>query len=575
MTRYVLAALLMLLCLTQAISAQTPTPEPAPWPPDPNTIFAEGVQWSIFDEDQDKSLIIEHEQGVIRVKDAATKMWRDYAFPEGKEIHKATMQPDGRIRVSWSYEDTDSPDSTRLLNPGTGLYERPDTLCEGKVLQVPDDQGQWVVLYHEGNYGDHFLCHSSTGEQREDLPTGFMNWYVLETRDDNRLIMAMGGTSTYQVFVYHLSDSSLLLLGTVDNAYESDLSVCDWLTDTRGLLCSKDRQHDYLPTDYYEFDITQPDSLKEVFYAWQDNLFTLKNPKRYFVIEDQMFNGLKVGGLSGNEPFQPCKLLIYDATGLREHVLGNRCIPEIDYVTDQTPSYSFFGGLHFYYLIKETDWATSATLYQYDIQQDMASEPLFTEDIDRILASSPDDRYIVLILNGDGMFGCCIAPQQVGILDTQTWDIVYRSEPMGIYAADQIIWLDDQTLVIVASAAIENMGASSEDGKWVTRVVPATLRRIHLQDEKAVPVEITTDYTFSVSFDVFNVGSHYWLTQDNLLVDLNTFDRVPLIREAISPQYEVRTQWNWAKPYGIKINVYPRDDNESRKQMSYLVPLPN
>lgn len=549
------------------VQAQTPEPLPSTLP-DPAEIFNEDVQWSLVEPPAPvvRSVRIDDERQVIQVTDINTDTQREYPFPpDVSSIYSAVKRPDGLIvvRLNWEFGSDPQPSDVLLLDPNTGLYEPAPTVCNGQVLQAEPGQGAWTIAYLDADYERPVLCNSEDGDQRDVLPSGRTDWWISPSPNGNWLILA-GDNS--QVYAYSINDDQVIPLGAVsDGIADHAASVWDWVSDVQGLLCRPNDDRTWPGASCFSFDVTQPNSIE---YAFSDlrggNVFRLDNPVRYGSVLSEDYSALITGSQNPNHP--PCTLTLYDAAGLRQHELGYECIPIILNREGRSPYYR--QGNMLYYLTFDSPDSTVSTLRSYDIEFEAGNNALFYGEIENILSVSPDNRYVVLLLDDNGMLEsrwmgpCCFEIQgwQIAILEAATSQIVYHSEPVGVYTADQAIWLDDTTLIISAAQEYELLRAT-EDGSVLSNRIPASLRRINLDNGVNVSMIMgSTDHHWP-DLNWLSPGEwHYLLSEDNTVLDLRTYEPVPILRNDIPEKYTVRLTWSRNGELEVHVSV---GDNSS------------
>ncbi len=562
MSRFALILLPVLLMVSSIVSAQTTTPTPAPWPPDPQQIFAKGVQWFIADEETvsaEAPLYIDPQRRLIRVYNTSSGAIREYAFPKDKDMYDAEFQSDGRIRVRLSSDGYYSPNETLILNPDTGQYEQPDLACKGKSLRDLPGEGRWDEIGH--SYDNPFLCQTATDEQI--VPTGIgLDWNSLIANVDDTHLILMDyrdnpSSEDPQVILYDLTNEKITVLGSMQ--YWSDVddyaSVCDWMTPTKGLICVNNSAFDWAATGYYAFDLTQPNSLQSVFGGWGDTIFKLENPTRYFSIDSEYYVSFVS---SGSRWDTPCQINVYDIIGLHTHRLGGACLP---FVWGADSISAVYGVPNFYYLA--TDEIAQSMLYtgisslhRFDAETETMSEPLLTGEIENILGVSPDERYIALIMDNNGVLdfpwqhGSYLDKEwPVAILDTHSGKIVYQTEPIGITGGSDAEWIDNDTLILM-----------SED-----------LWRIDLTEGKAI-----THHTDRYHWRNYNTclrdANNFMVatiaTGETVMVNMATFASLPLLRADLPSDYSIQISCHNGP---LTVRVY---SSENHASVTYRVEIP-
>ncbi len=566
MKRSLLFTLCLLILLAAPIHAQEPTPT-APWPPDPALIFADGVTW---EEVQPASpaaqpapdVVNDFEQRVIRVRDEATDTWREFPYPPGVEyVNWASLHADGLVWLlllsQFNYTSDPRPDDVLLLDPATGEYSPPPTVCDGRVIQADPGEGEWVAAYAPGTSDHATLCHSETGEQRDVLPADGMDWRVSESPDGGWIILAgwIQNEEGY-AYAYPSAGGDLTVLGVVPSFTSEYIGFCGWVSEEKGVLCTSSRMMpSSAATNYYAFDVTQPDSLEFLFFGWDNIFFDWDNAQLVSFQSDDYFTYWSGSVGAG----RPCTLSIYDVVGLHQFELDYECLKlseDMVVGVDFSPQQYrlFYRQDHMlYFLTTHSEEATIAELHSYDLDLDPSApgqmEVLSIGEIETIRGLSPDQRYIVLITDTNHALDLYPYPidrrlgWQVTIVDRtqEFWDITYQSEPLF---PSRPIWLDNQTLVIISEevTSTHRMGEHDLDGATVTQ--PATIRRITLNDDGSYDMLLMTDpgpgYRDSSGVSPDN---QYWMYGGNL-INLRTFERAVFLRDDRPAGYTIASEWN-------------------------------
>jgi hypothetical protein len=263
----------------------------------------------------------------------------------------------------------------------------------------------------------------------------------------------------------------------------------------------------------------------------------------------------------------PCTVSVYDATGPHEHQIGTDCIPIL--IDPSTIAPFYHQGNSLYFLVETDRYGTKlSTLTRYDIENETTTQVgPFEIEIENIVSVSPDERYVVLLMDDNNVLdfpwetyptGCC--QQQYGwfvtIIDSQTDDIVYLSERLGIYSSSDVTWLDNETVVIASGEIyIESDGFPFAP--------PATLRKIHLGNP-------LTSMSMTISVNLDSPSHQYGLQEDNTVIDLRSFESVSIFQEGVLDIYSVRMYWD--EDGSLLVSVKPSDDSSSSTE--YRVTLP-
>jgi hypothetical protein len=353
----------------------------------------------------------------------------------------------------------------------------------------------------------------------------------------------------YPVYAYHIDANELTYLGMLSGDTDTEISICDWVTDTQGLLCKSDRYRYWPGVGYYSFDVSQADSLAFAFGGWHEDIFRIEDPLRYVNLYSQQYSDSITGGEYPDYP--PCTLNIFDSSGLRQEELAYECIPMMIDSDVRSPYYR--QGNIIYFLTTESADATFSTLHSYDVELEIGNNQLYSGEIESVLSASPDGQYIVMLVDDDGELNfpwqgivpCCPTRGgwRVAILHQESHQIVYISEPIGVNAMNQVVWLDDSTVVIASTQEYEHIRANDLGDVWIVPSQPS-LRRIAFGNT-GVDVSITTQYGLTRGFLTLDVSptGNYWLTDDNAVIDLRTFEQVPILRDDLPAEYSFFMRW--------------------------------
>ena len=411
---------------------------PPAWPPDPEMIFVEGVTFLDLPEASVNLVESDDARRILRIYNANTDTWHEYPYPPGVEsIWGTSLRADGLIvvRLSFDYLSPDPrPADMLLLDPANGEYMPYPTVCEGRVLKAEPGEGHWTIASEDEQH-DAVLCHSETGEQRAVLPASLTTERQVFSSPDGVWLVVTGSdwetNGDFQVFAYHLESDRMQPLGSVSRGLDNAVSVCGWVSETQGLICSGDRYRSWPGKAYYAFNVTLPNSLEQAFWGWETSVLRVENPPRYLSMISQDFSVSFTGG-SGPEHL-PCTLTLYDVSGVHHHEMGYECIPVIISQSAYAPYYR--QGDSIFFLTKNSEEATVSSLHEYNVSRASGGYPIFTGEIESILSVSPDSRYIVLLLDENGILDftwdiryCCSerGGWRVAVLDWQTQNIVYE-----------------------------------------------------------------------------------------------------------------------------------------------------
>jgi hypothetical protein len=575
MTRFTLALLLVFFTIGRQVSAQTPTSIPAPRPPDPQDIFAEGIEWTLIEEETLAPDPIEQDYArqVIRVFDDKIGEWGEYPFPSavpGLQFN-TDMLDNGLVRV-WIHKERNEdlwPGQVFLLDPETGVYTEPPTICEGKVIRAEAGQGKWTVVYHDEEKSEAFLCQSETGEIRDvtfvSLPERAVDeWQVYPSPDQNHLVL-VARQGDFYLFAYDLITEDLINLGTIRGDSDFVFSLGFVVSASRGLASVSHYYSSWPATTTYAFDINTPNSIEFAFWSWWDSIYAIQSPKRIVSVFSEDYAASNTGSYSREH--KPCTLTVYDASGLHTQELGYECIPH--FVRDFTASPAYQQGNFLYFLVKYSEEAVDSYLYRYDIAHDTMTELAGAVEIESILSVSPGNDYIAVLMDDNGLLDfpwnddyCCdyTHGRQLVIISTVIGTPIYRSEPLAVYSPSQLIWTDESTVVVTSY--------NSEFGDQISDWLWGSMRRIRIEDEGRTIVTTSTTKYDAVSLEP-SPDHQYGLDRENTLIDLRSFETITILQVGVLETYRVRMRWD--QETGDLV-VYVSLDSSSTK---YRVALPN
>src|SRR5690606_22999897 len=123
-----------------------------------------------------------------------------------------------------------------------------------QVIQQPSGMGDWSTAYFDDEDRIEYLCHSESGEQHDVLPVGLNGWEVYPSPDKSWLVLIAqnwneGGD--FDAYAYQPTDNQLVFLGRISRVMDDVAYVCDWLTETQGLICRSPRYHSWIDSSYY------------------------------------------------------------------------------------------------------------------------------------------------------------------------------------------------------------------------------------------------------------------------------------------------------------------------------------
>lgn len=506
---------------------QTPEPTP-PFPPNPEDIFAEGVNWVLVEN-----------------------------------------QPD------------------EITNSSSGIIE---SACVNAFPQNDNRSGlwQWHIVY-DPELQKQVVCFDETLATYDILLDGYEEWRVYGNPNNEWLIIIgqdFDSSSDYQIFSHHLSTGQQNYLGRKRMSIDTSVGVDDWLTDTQGVLYSSIYNYKSPSASYYRFNVEVPDSLEFVLSGgeFDRNLVKIDSPKRYVAFYS--------GGMGLNDEHYPCRLVILDATGIYRHELGYECIETHFFDGEETIPFYRFGDDIIYYITISQEDDNLAELHRYDThhlpnESLYSPEPLFVNQFERVLSVSPDEQYIVLQMSDDDVindsyigWGCCMVNDRYPLsiisytrpateYDYGRVRLRHETEPLVIGYDEQLIWLDNQTLLI-HSFRVDECYTYSRYG-CEGNFMPPSLRRITFT-ESSVQTSILFDYSIIGDDDPYDdifgrnllSPNKRYFQMVNSILDLQTFQNVHLFKDGVLDMYKVEFRWvsNTDEDI-ISVSLIPKDDSIS------------
>jgi hypothetical protein len=261
---FLLALLLTFAFTTLSIHAQD---EAAPWPPDPDEIFAEGVE-------------------VVDV-----------------EMVEAV-----------------SSQATPALDP--------QIVCDDQ-LKAPAGEGEWRFVGNPEDNRT-YLCFTETGQMtKTPLPEVFDDLDFMNNSpafshispDGNWLLMGF-----FRFYSYNLSTDEIIDVGRIPlperpGVFYDTPSFRQWVSNTKGII-TFGTYSESSSDQFYAFDVTQTGSLEMIVSSWADT--DLETPA-FENVQTTAFIQYKLGVVSEHIP---CKFILYDAEiqGKQTYDLGYDCL---------------------------------------------------------------------------------------------------------------------------------------------------------------------------------------------------------------------------------------------------------
>ncbi len=259
MRRFVFAGLMSFIVLVPWASwAQ----EEAPWPPDPDAIFAEGVEVV----EQNIYPVVDNDARWVSVYDQGLKEWRNYPYPEQlNHVFRLYERSDGTIYLQtqeYPYVPFDAEDLW-ILDPVNGGFSRPETICGDWLRELPGE-GKWVFYIDPATQRTH-LCITDSGELSEPLPEDAVDEERLPALSPaGKWLLLIGLESVpgtigrAHVYGYEVATRSLIELG--DFYLLERPGIPHWISEIEGFFFVQEMGSQGA-TEIYLFDVTQQDSL--------------------------------------------------------------------------------------------------------------------------------------------------------------------------------------------------------------------------------------------------------------------------------------------------------------------------
>jgi hypothetical protein len=581
--------ILIMLLLTQVAVVGQGTEPAAPWPPDPNEIFEDDVQWEkvIPTETPQPRVQIDDERQVIQLLDSTGTLIRKFDFPpDVHKIEEAIRIPGDLIQIK-ALTEASNPFSKKffLLDTKTGKYSSAPTVCDGQRIHTNIGAPQWTLIENGDKY---FLCDTETDTQRDVLPDHLESWNLFGSSEDHQWLFLWARDEeyccNYHMFSYHISDNQFTRLGLIPPNWDDSFSVSNWISSTKGLIC-RYTFHQYIPRSCYAFDLNESDSLAYVFSGWPESMFHLDDPIRFGAFYSDIYFALITGG--GFSQHTPCGLVLYDNNGRDQKGFGYECVPLMLDAYKLAPYLQRDDVLYFLTtnkrLLSEIREAKDSVLKSYNVRELKGNYFLYKGEIESVLSISPDHHYAVLLLDDNGVLDFPLQPYKisgdrgwkVGILDMKSRQLVYQSEPLGVYASSQVIWLDDHTVIIASTSYSETVPATHPEHPK-TYPTASTLLRIQLDPFSPSPeIHTSTEFAYRPrgAIDI-NTSSNgcYLLLDDHRVVNLYTFEEGAVLQED-SQQSEYDFTFLWREDNQIYVSIRSKEDTGD--YIGYEITLPD
>lgn len=439
----VLLALVIAPLLVQAQDATE-------WPPDPETIFAPGVE---VVEVKAIKPFADNQNRVLYIYEGQSQIWRVYPFPP--EI--------GAIRFIYDYgrEDgklgvgTDVNFDNWLVEPDTGEFVRLPNLCKERYPSFD----LWV-FYIDSPDGHTYLCNTETGRLSSPMPENI----TISTNDrifvaPDYLSLVFTDRDQYphnanKFYAYNIHDNQFLVLGTDKGGEE--IKGVKWIENNHVVIRSGDMPS-WGSGNYYIANVNEPQSLTYIQNTSNEYpLYYSDELKRYKWIDYDA---------SG------CNLVLFNPidTSYENYPLDE----DLCSLGAEIPAHA---GDQLYLVINRDNRfiPISVSLVRYNPFTRERTD-LFTGEIELWTQMSPDGKYINLVLDDNGLIDTeadyedydkvsveRLSHPQLAIFDLERQTIVYQIpvkwEWMPQYFFD---WFDSDTSLVVSPAFSDVGGPTS------------------------------------------------------------------------------------------------------------------
>ncbi|HEX2623465.1 MAG TPA: hypothetical protein VHL11_25060 [Phototrophicaceae bacterium] len=555
MRKFSLMFLLLIGLLPSQVYAQTGTPSPKL-----PVIFVDGIQveqlqvpvtvnQSLYD--------IVWQNKTIQIRAALDAEWQSFPFPDDIEpVECMTLRSDGLWTVQARCFGMDiepepaSLNTVRLLDPVTGIYTIPETICDGQ-LKASAGEGVWVYVIDPKSQLTG-LCFTENGELRGNLPVN-IHWNDQNSPDLslNKDYLVLQGDddhdeqkNTIHFYSYRLIDNQIISLGTVDLA---TAGVRTWFDSTRGIISGTNGFDGYpeFGFELYRFDVTQPESIEYGFWNFESKVHML-----YFDEEAERYESVstyrQITSETGSRgEFVPCTLSLLDAESAASYILGNHCVL-LPYRGEDAVENSYTNAYRaanrYYYLAAKSEESTLSRLMYFDLADLKVYDTGHYAEIDSISSISPDGRYVVLEYGEDRILNnlqhCCTSGMTgwAGIYDLEQGKIIYISDPATNIRS---VWLDSETVLVVSDSGFRGIRADEETGD-VFYIGVSGFRRIMITNDDADPENVTVTAFTSTTFPVDDFrlndlsADHRYMLSEYGVIDLETFKFIPIVKSDVA-----------------------------------------
>jgi hypothetical protein len=587
----VFAALLTSLLFAAPSVAQ----EDVTWPPNPDEVFTDAVEVleatpvlhisgyevtsipdcgrparlynsqpypSRISGNEGQSVVFDQRRGVIYVYEgSAVEAYSWSLLKMGNRINVVCRRSDGTIILERALAQKYSYTVYDYLSfkLDTGVLHQPDNVC-GAIRALPGE-GFWVAL-QEGSSRTYRFCFTETGELTEPVKLSWDFMFVLATSPNKQSII-LARSLCILFYAYNISSRDLIpLYQAPRNAiHGTDCWVERWLNEKQFLLYF-DSPQEWSPIPLFEGDITEENSLNVLIPGYHYGAQFYENPPRFEHIPWLTGEGNGWGG-----DFCELDIFYLGDDRLVNHELGDLCTPNIS-VPEHNETRLF--------RVVQRALKAPADLVSYDLQTRQRTH-LMTGEIEHIFGTSPDGRYIILLLDDNGLidlipdinpiYSTSPSRPQIAIYDTVEGEIVYEFDaeefPIGAFRLDEIEvnWFASDAFVLTG---YDGAGGGPPYGgrRYLRFVWPAEQRHIVLDNVFAYV--FSPDHTHLVYISTWPL-SVYWtedteeMRQAVEVLDLMSGEVTVIQDEVVTGELDVRYNsfLDWNKQNRITVTLVP------------------
>lgn len=546
-----------------------------PWPPDPETLFAEGVE--VLDVElleMSPRSFADNEARIIHIYNEAVGEWQEYNYPDDQGgYYYLTERSNGTFLLT-----STSPPAKWEINPTENSITPLELVCGDETAALLGE-GEWHYIA-EGEAERAYLCFTETDE-RIALPDEISNFDVdlmsepTISPDGNWLVVINvvseyvnnQESDSYDVYSFEIATAQLNHLGRIYDdmmaSYPPSI-LHNWVSNTKGLI-SYGPPQESISKSYYGFDVSQSDNLELLVQGWMYDFY--RDPPRYDYVTTSGFLSWKTGSEIFPEDTR-CVFLRYDPTGLQQHDLGYDCIGADVAVWDNRLAT----------LRLDSDPSEFSTLISYDLN---------TREFTEIVSGEIEwwfgglSGYVLLLMDDSGQIDLVDFYPMYGLYDITD----YQSLGRGIEGAFISVW-DTTTGEFVYDSRSALRASSDGDvfAQWITnnhflysldRGNPS-LTLVELNGDEAEEYTIEGVSLNSISGLQISPNGYRMLVysqQENTfgIADFASGEVLPLLNSNITATYDVVFEWIDDNTLTIRVS---QNEQTGITRAAYTVQVP-